>query len=668
MSNNDSPDSLKVRITANNYHSFIAAYSQSGKLAQPVLEGGLLNNNIEYIECVNVRELLIKGQKCKRDGSLRVSLKNYRVEPIATMGRRLEDYDSIEPVLKAVIQSVKEQSEFAADPAYPEKYQDTLEEKLKVELIAILNPSTQKPKIAEYAKLVASKNEISKVCSVFTANNYSTRFIPPLSGFSIAMQELTLADIYPILPDAELHAFALSWGRACMGGNSAQLNGQRFSCNYRNASVVIGTDSGQGKSFFMDHATQAMHLCGYQTSQLDFSGSEFGAAAYARSDISWIDDINPDSQSNFYKLPKLKSLISGGSIYAVNKFEKGGEVTSKMVLMVNANSYNPQDISNMDSGLRSRINFLDCLKNNQLAHRGRKNIKATWEDLCVTHNTNHTTISALWIRKCFDYFCETVGVKFEADGTWTQSEDRLEAVMLNLRSQFRIKVEVNYLADLVRGVVRVCVLACFVRESTIKDGEFTYGVWKDERFLPSDTVIIAIPKNISIRTVTQALLTIETMSRNGTGRKFLDECIMPSGTLNFDCLIRLRADYESIKSVKGQNLYQENAKVYSHLMSSDGHNYPRHPQPLQQQWIDNMFDGDAIIAETYELLKSKDWLESYAPDFYGAVSNNKYKKGTVEDSLYTLYQSLINDNRTNSWLEYPPNNKLKKVKLEYFKP
>jgi hypothetical protein len=668
MSNTDSPDSLKVRITANTYHSFIAAFSKDGKLAQPVLQGGFLNNNIEYIECINTRELLIKGQKCKRDGSLRVALKNYQIEPIATMGRRFEDYDSIEPILAALIESVQEQSEFAADPAYPEKYQEHLQEKLKIELIAILNPSTQKPKLAEYAKLVASKNEISKICSVFTAENYSTRFVPPLSGFPIAMQELTLADIYPILPEAELHAYALSWGRACMGGNSTILNGQRFNCNYRNASVVIGKDPGQGKSFFMSFVTQAMHLCGYTTSQFDFSGSEFGAAAYARSDISWIDDIDPDSQSQFYKLPKLKSLISGGSIYARDLYEKGGEVTSKMVLLMNANSYNPQDISNMDSGLRSRINFLDCLNNNQLAVKERKNIKASWDDLCATHNTNHTTIAALWMRKSFDYFCETVGIEFEADGTWTQSEDRLESVMLNLRSQFRIKVEVNYLADLVRGIVRICVLACFVRESTIKDGEFTFGVWKDERFLPSDTVVIAIPKHISIKTVTQALLTIETISRNGVGRKFLDAHIMPSGTLNFDCLVRLRADYDNIRATKGQNLYQENAKVYSHLMSSDGHNYPRHPQPLQQQWIDNMFDGDTIIADTYTLLKSDEWLTTFAPKFYGVQTDNSYKKGVVEDSLYVLYQSLINDNRTNSWLEYAPNNKLKKIKVEYFKP
>lgn len=665
---NDSPDSLKVRITANNYRAFIAAFSQNGRLAQPVLEGGFLEHNIEYIESTHVRDIVLKGQPCKRDNSLKVALKNYAVAAIASMGSTIEDCDNINPILQALEQAVQSQSEFAADPAYPDGYQDKVAETLKAALVQILNPSTQKPKIAEYAKLVASKNEISKILTVFKAEDYSTRFVPPLSGFPIDLQTLAFADIYPLLPDAELKAYALSWGRACMGGNSAILNGLRFTCNYRNASVVIGKDPGQGKSFFMNYVTQAMHLCGYHTSQFDFSGSEFGTAGYARSDISWIDDIDPDSQTQFYKLSKLKSLISGGSVYAVNKFEKGGEVTSKMVLMVNANSYNPQDISNMDSGLRSRINFLDCYNNSQLATRGRQNIKSTWDDLCDRYQVNYTTIAALWLRKCFDYFVCTVGVSIEPDGTWTQGDDKLEAVMLQLRSEFRIKVEINYLADLVKGLVRICVLACFVRESTYKDGAFIYGVWKDERFLPSDTVTIAIPKNISIKTITQALLAIETMSRNGVGRKFLDAHIMPSGTLNFDCLVRLRADYDNIRATKGQNLYQENAKVYSHLMSSDGHNYPRHPQPLQQQWIDNMFDGDAIIADTYALLKSEEWLTTFAPKFYGVHTDNSYKKGVVEDSLYVLYQSLINDNRTNSWLEYEPNNRLKKIKVEYFKP
>lgn len=668
MSNDSSPDSLKVRITANNYRSFIAAFSQNGRLAQPVLEGGFLQHNIEYIESTHVRDILIKGQPCKRESTLRVALKNYAVAAIASMGKRIEDYDNITPILQALEQAVESQSEFASDSAYPDDYKVKLEEVLKRNLIEILNPSNQKPKIAEYAKLVASNNEISKILTVFKAEDYSTRFIPPLPGFPIEMQELEFADIYPLLPDAELKAYALSWGRACMGGNSAILNGLRFTCTYRNASVVIGKDPGQGKSFFMNYATQAMHLCGYHTTQFDFSGSEFGTAGYARSDISWIDDIDPDSQTQFYKLSKLKSLISGGSVYAVNKFEKGGEVTSKMVLMVNANSYNPQDISNMDSGLRSRINFLDCYNNSQLATRHRKNIKGTWDDLCDKYQVNYTTIAALWLRKCFDYFMDTVGVAIAEDGDWTQADDKLEATMLQLRSEFRIKVEINYLADLVKGLVRVCVLSCFTRESTIKDSEFVYGIYKDERFLPSDTVTIAIPKNISIKTITQALLAIETMSRNGVGRKFLDTYIMPSGTLNFDCLVRLRADYDNIRATKGQNLYQENAKVYSHLMSSDGHNYPRHPQPLQQQWIDNMFDGDGIITSTYELFKTVDWQSKYAPKFYGTFTDNKYKRGVVEDSLYTLYQSLINDNRTNSWLDYPPNNNLKKVKLEYYQP
>jgi hypothetical protein len=665
---NDSPESLKVRITANNYRAFIAAFSKNGRLAQPVLEGGFLGNNIEYIESTHVRDILLKGQQCKRDASLRVALKNYTVEAIASMGRRIEEYDSIESILQSLLEAVDEQSEFASDPSYPEKYRSELEEKLKTALIEVLNPSNQKPKIAEYAKLVASKNEISKILTVFKAEDYSTRLVPPLSGFPPEMQKLEFAEIFTLLPDAELQAYALSWGRACMGGNSAILNGLRFTCNYRNASVVIGKDPGQGKSFFMNYVTQAMHLCGYVTSQFDFSGSEFGAAAYARSDVSWIDDIDPDSQTQFYKLPKLKSLISGGSIHAVNKFEKGGEITSKMVLMVNANSYNPQDISNMDSGLRSRINFLDCYNNSQLATRNRQNIKSTWDDLCDRYQTNYTTIAALWLRKCFDYFIDTVGVEIDTDGTWTQADDKLEAVMLDLRSQFRIKVEINYLADLVKGIVRMCVLSAFVRDSAIKNGVFEYGVWKDERFIPSESVVVAIPKNVSIKTITQALLAIETMSRNGVGRKFLDAHIMPSGTLNFDCLVRLRADYDNIRATKGQNLYQENAKVYSHLMSSDGHNYPRHPQPLQQQWIDNMFDGDAIIADTYALLKSEEWLTTFAPKFYGVQTDNSYKKGVVEDSLYVLYQSLINDNRTNSWLEYAPNNRLKKIKVEYFKP
>lgn len=285
-----------------------------------------------------------------------------------------------------------------------------------------------------------------------SGGNGGVSFIPRHEWFREDIRKLTPGDLITILPAPELRVFLNILGRVVVGrNNSVSVEGTKIEHTFRAFCILIGLKGGIGKSTLMAHVNTALKYLGYTVADMPSFDRPFGWNKVIRSNLGYIDDLVPQSQKKFIGNELTKQIVSNGLCTTEQKGIDPIENLAKTVLIANSNSFNPRDLMNLDDGVLSRLNLLQChdysnIQKDALVTEASQDspdyrIKEHWEWLQEKYNLDSPIPLACWLlRLAADEFLLSCGYDYnENKERWEKTEeDFLEQEMKSNRLRFKI--------------------------------------------------------------------------------------------------------------------------------------------------------------------------------------------------------------------------------------
>ena len=232
-------------------------------------------------------------------------------------------------------------------------------------------------------------------------------FCPQREWFSPEIQQLTMADLIPVLPPAERQLFLLVLGRVMVGRDfSYTVEGIEINHTFRSMLILIGKKGGIGKSTFMRYITTALSFLGYEVATLERPGSRFGWGKVVKSHLGYCDDLTRKSQKNFITSDDTKTIVSNEALTTEQKGIDSVSQRAKTVLIACSNDFNKNDLYDLDHGMITRLNTLQCYNQDEL-ECSRRELSPICQDS-----------PDLRIREHWDYLANKLGVDITALASW----------------------------------------------------------------------------------------------------------------------------------------------------------------------------------------------------------------------------------------------------------
>jgi hypothetical protein len=199
-------------------------------------------------------------------------------------------------------------------------------------------------------------------------------FVPPREWFSPNLQEVTLDDLFTILPPNERNLFSLIIGRALVGrNNSLTASGNLINHTARMAAVLCGP-AGLGKSTLFEALWSAIAWAGYTKRTIKNIDARFNIGKVATADVIYKDDTSQKEIRKLFESSTAKTIITSNDVLSVeDKGEDAYEVVPIGTMFLNANEFNPRDTFSMDPGMADRIKILATVTNTEAQELSQKN-------------------------------------------------------------------------------------------------------------------------------------------------------------------------------------------------------------------------------------------------------------------------------------------------------
>lgn len=336
-----------------------------------------------------------------------------------------------------------------------------LEDKNRYRLFEpIVNPAAQKTKnIHAIACMMMQRNTQKEVKRQnryedgvsLCGGNGGRAFVPRHEWFSEEVRKLTAGDLLTILPRAEMEIFLLILGRIVVGrDNSRTVEGTEIDHTFRALAILVGLKGGIGKSTLMRYINQALAYLGYEVQTLENPGSRFGWGRICRSDLGYIDDLTRKSQKKFIEADNVKTIVSNEALSTEQKGIDSISIQAKTVLIANSNDFNQADLLEVDHGILSRLNFLQChsdssIKEGACVSEATKDspdyrTRPHWEWVAEQTGADKKTLACWLLRLAADKFLKATG--YEWSEKWNRykktGEDNLEETFQWWRSHCKL--------------------------------------------------------------------------------------------------------------------------------------------------------------------------------------------------------------------------------------
>jgi hypothetical protein len=287
------------------------------------------------------------------------------------------------------------------------------------------------------------------------------KFLPPLSWFPAAVQQVDPLQLLGILPTPEAKQLMLILGRLVCGASGdrvVDMHDSTIEHTFRSFGIMVGFDGGLGKSTFLNWLQETILPLGYTVASGITSDTRFGYGRMAKADLVPIDDLTEQTQKGLMHNPSVKSLVSNGTFFTEEKGVAGQDTKSRAVLLAASNSFNYQDFYGLDPGMISRVNLLWTHTIDELQARygnaGEQYnntswtegyTKPVWEKLASELKVSVHCLMAYLLRRSADYFLGVAGYELLEDGWYqkTKASTLVAENMLN-RSQFRIDTQLGH--------------------------------------------------------------------------------------------------------------------------------------------------------------------------------------------------------------------------------
>jgi hypothetical protein len=193
----------------------------------------------------------------------------------------------------------------------------------------------------------------------YNADGVPKSWTPKREWFSPALHDVTDKDILTLFPDAERRILMLILGRLVVGRTNSVQEGTNEVIKHtsRMAAVIVGLDAGLGKSTLFDMLDSALSKVGYLKSQLPNSG-RFNWGSAIQAPWTYRDDTTEKGLKAILSSEKIKTIITNGWMSVEEKGVNAIEQPSHSVLFLNTNSYDPNLVYQLDSGIIDRLKFI----------------------------------------------------------------------------------------------------------------------------------------------------------------------------------------------------------------------------------------------------------------------------------------------------------------------
>jgi len=292
-------------------------------------------------------------------------------------------------------------------------------------------------------------------------------WVPARSWFDDKVQQLTLADVFTIFPEAELEILKMIIGRVGVGRSNHLPPGfsQPVDHTARMAAVVVGKDAGLGKSTIFNGMTAAFSRCGFLTHTFKSTEDRFGLKAAAMADIAYKDDTAMKSLKSFLAAEETKILVTNGLFQTEEKFQNAEQIWPKCVMLVNSNDWDAHFAYDLDPGIIDRIKILSTYREYEV-RRNAENLGGT-----ASEGTPD-----LRPRAHIPYLAEKLGVSADAmylwclrlatDRFWDIISDTEDPTINRLQYEVRYwttRQRIKFKADTSQALVNAMAIASAVR-------------------------------------------------------------------------------------------------------------------------------------------------------------------------------------------------------------
>ena len=245
-------------------------------------------------------------------------------------------------------------------------------------------------------------------------------FIPERSWFKKEMRDIEIKDFLTIFGETEQEVLSIEIGRALVGatGTTHAESDREIVHTYRTFPVLYGEDPGLGKSDFFNYFLRpALKMSGYRVPEIKTLHEKFGLGEVALGHIAYKDDMTSDEFLKNLSSIYTKTLVTGGTIQAEQKYIKSFPAYCQSVLLVNVNAFDMHKLAMLDEGILSRVAILRTLTRLELsqwkpygASRGSKSpcVKNHLHFLSQKYNVSLKVLALWFMRLCTDKFMRLI--------------------------------------------------------------------------------------------------------------------------------------------------------------------------------------------------------------------------------------------------------------------
>jgi hypothetical protein len=291
-------------------------------------------------------------------------------------------------------------------------------------------------------------------------NGVAIKWVPKLEWFRDDLQTIPDEQLLSLIPQAEREVFMLGLGRSLLGREGSLLCTARNNeyqtqpLKWRSINLFEGREGGMGRSTLLSYLQDGFEYLGYAAGAIADIAGRFSHGRSASLAFGYIDDLSPENTIRAIASDTLKTLASGGRIFAEEKGLPGYQATAEGVYMLCTNRLQLDKMADLDSGNLSRLMAMRnyTTRDQWYAEYRQKygynlNVDTTYANLAKQHGVSVTTLVLLLLARCAERF-----------RVWVDSGDQQGLVdhLNSLRSQFVIQTNLNHCESMFRAYFEFC--------------------------------------------------------------------------------------------------------------------------------------------------------------------------------------------------------------------
>lgn len=314
-------------------------------------------------------------------------------------------------------------------------------------------------KLYNVAKL-ASDAERHRDITIISKDGEGNKLLPREDMLPVVLLDKDVKELLHVLPPVEQDMLMMMLGRGLLGGTGQLLSdGTTLRHSWRGWCLLHSNVAGLGKSTFIELVAKVVLELGYSVSYLPESmGGKFGWYDPATADFTLKDDFNEDTQQRFIKDAKIKTIVSQGTLTTEEKGKPLVHVHSRCLILGATNHNKQSQYIGADSGHVSRSNILSTYDEIDLVQQGAKTtLIEQWNMLAERYDVTWDALMLWLMVRSVEAFRRGV------------AEESLLETYNTLRANYRVKVGLTGINDLVMATMELGAFAISVRAKTLEE-------------------------------------------------------------------------------------------------------------------------------------------------------------------------------------------------------